>query len=167
MAQVLLLVMFPWGSPRWHDVRFRRCVCRRWPARWTSSQLVDCDTIDSTCYPLAPEQCVCVCEACHVHRGQLQLHRKQCSTSRCTFGLVPGSVTGYKAVTVNSNEALMAVFAQPPVSVAIEADGGFFQLFSGGVMQFWCGTNLDLDVLSVGCDTDGSTGCRIVSGALQ
>ena len=28
-------------------------------------------------------------------------------------------------------------------------------------MKFWCSMNLDLDVLSDGCDTDGSTGTTI------
>ena len=35
-------------------------------------------------------------------------------------------------MTINSNEALLAVLAQPPVSVAIEADSVFFQLYSDG-----------------------------------
>ena len=35
-------------------------------------------------------------------------------------------------LTVNSNEALLAVLAQPPDSVAIEADSAFFQLYTGG-----------------------------------
>ena len=59
-------------------------------------------------------------------------------------------------MTVNSNEALLAVSAQPPVSDAIEANSVFFQLFSCGVMQFWCGANLDLVVLSVGYCTDAT-----------
>ena len=52
----------------------------------------------------------------------------------------------------------MNALAQQPVSVAIEADSIFFQLYSGGVMQFWCGTKLDHGVLAVGYGTDGSTG---------
>merc|ERR1712196_523285 len=68
-----------------------------------------------------------------------------------------GSVTGFKDVTVNSVEALMTALAQQPVSVAVEADSIFFQLYSGGVMQFWCGTKLDHGVLAVGYGTDGST----------
>ena len=59
----------------------------------------------------------------------MQLHRKESSTSGWTFGLAPRSATACKDVTVNSNEALLAVSAQPPVSVAIEANSVFFQLF--------------------------------------
>ena len=71
--------------------------CRSGWACWSSSQLVDCDTVDSACYWLL-DSVFAVAEACHVHRGQVQLHRKQCSTSGCTFGLAPGSVTGCKDV---------------------------------------------------------------------
>ena len=124
-------------------------VCRSWLICWTSSQLVDCDTFDSACYLLTPGQCDCVCEAWQVYRGQLQLHRKQCSTSGCTFGIVPVSVTGTKDVSVNNNEALTADFVQPRSQLLSKPTAFFFHLFSGGVMQFWCGTNFDLDVLSV------------------
>ena len=56
----------------------------------------------------------------------------------------------------------MADLALAPVSVAIEADGVFFQSFSRDVMKFWCSKNLDLDVLSGGCDTDRSSGTTVV-----
>ena len=49
-----------------------------------------------------------------------------------------GSVTGFKDVTV-SVEALLGALVHQPVSVAIEADRVFFQLYSGGVMT-GCGT---------------------------
>ena len=52
-----------------------------------------------------------------------------CSASSCTVGLVQGSVTGYKDVTVNSVE-------------------GFYDRL---------GTKLDHGVLAVGYGTDGST----------
>ena len=54
------------------------------------------------------------------------------SSSSCTVGLALGSVTGFKDVTVNSVEALMDALVQQPVSIAIEADSVFFQLYSGG-----------------------------------
>ena len=44
-----------------------------------------------------------------------------------------GSVIGFKDATV-SVEALLDALVQQPVSVAIEADRVFFQLYSGGVM---------------------------------
>ena len=49
------------------------------------------------------------------------------------MGLAFGSVTAFKDVTV-SVEALLDALVQQPVSVAIEADRVFFQLYSGGVM---------------------------------
>ena len=55
------------------------------------------------------------------------------SSSSCTVGLAFGSVTAFKDVTV-SVEALLDALVQQPVSVAIEADRVFFQLYSGGVM---------------------------------
>ena len=73
------------------------------------------------------------------------------------MGLAFESVTGSKHAPVNSVEALMDALVQEPVSVAIEADGVFFQLCSGGVMTLWCDTNLGHGVLVVGCGTDGST----------
>ena len=80
-----------------------------------------------------------------------------CSSSSCTVGLALGSVTGFKDVTVNRVEALMDALVQQAVSIAIEADSLFFQLYSGGVMTFWCGTNLDRGVLAVGYGADGSS----------
>ena len=75
----------------------------------------------------------------------------------CTVGLALGSVTGFKDVTVNSVEAHMDALVREPVSVAIGADSVLFQLYSGGVMTFWCGTNLDRGVLAAGYGTDGSS----------
>ena len=137
-------------------------VCRSWLFCWTSSQLVDCDTFDSACYLLTPGQCDCVCEAWQVFRGQLQLHRKQCLTSGCTFGIIPVNVTGTKDVSVNNNEALTADFVQPPFSVAIEADGVFLPF-----VFRWCHAVLVRHELRPRCSfrrcgTDESTGCRIV-----
>ena len=128
--------------------------CRSGWACWSSSQLVDCDTVDSACYFLAPGQCVCGCRS------------MPCAPRTGT--VTPKTMLDFRVhIRPRSRkchwlQGCLAVLAQVPVSVAIEDDGVFFQLFSRGVMQFWCGTNLDLDVLSVGCDTDGSTGCRIV-----
>ena len=80
-------------------------------------------------------------------------------SSSCTVGFVLGSVTGFQDVTVNRVEAHMDALVRQPVSVAIGADGVFFQLYSGGVMTFWCGANLDRGVLAAGYGTDGSSDC--------
>ena len=44
--------------------------------------------------------------------------------------------------------------------VVIEADSVYFQVCSGGVERFWCGTSMELGVLPVGSDTSG----RLKSG---
>ena len=93
-------------------------------------------------------------------------NKSRCSTSSCTVGLAQGSVTGFEDVNVNSVEGLMTALTQPSVSVTIDTDSVFFQ-YSGVVMQFWCGTNLDHAVLAVGYGTDGSTLCGISSGPLK
>lgn len=51
-----------------------------------------------------------------------------------------------------------AAIVNQPVSVAVEADQNSFQLYSGGVMDAACGTNLDHGVLAVGYDTDAASG---------
>ena len=53
---------------------FSSLFCRRWSARWTSSQLVVCYAIDSACYRRLLYSVVAVAEACYVYRGQVQLH---------------------------------------------------------------------------------------------
>ena len=56
-------------------------------------------------------------------------------------------VTVSEDVTVNSIVGLMTTLSQQPCSVAIEDDSLSFQLYTGDVLQFWCGTNLDHDGL--------------------
>merc|ERR1711964_658012 len=65
-----------------------------------------------------------------------------------------GGVTGFKDVTIDSEQALMSALNQQPVSIAIEADKSVFQLYSSGVLSGTCGTNLDHGVLAVGYGTE-------------
>merc|ERR1711955_78431 len=69
----------------------------------------------------------------------------------------PRSVTGYKDVSTDSEQALMSAVAQQPVSIAIEADQASFQLYSSGVLTASCGTRLDHGVLAVGYGTDAGS----------
>merc|ERR1711974_196307 len=77
-----------------------------------------------------------------------------CKASSCTTGIPKGGVTGFKDVTVDSEQALMSALNQQPVSIAIEADKSVFQLYSSGVLSGTCGTNLDHGVLAVGYGTE-------------
>ena len=52
----------------------------------------------------------------------------------CNVELGQGSVTGYKGVFNDSEQALTSALAQQPVSTAIEADQALFQLYSSGVL---------------------------------
>ena len=61
-----------------------------------------------------------------------------------------------KVVTVVSVETLMDASTQQPVATVIEADSVHFQMCSGGVETFWCGT----ECLHVGPDSGG----RLKSG---
>lgn len=71
---------------------------------------------------------------------------------------VAATLSGYKDVPVNSESALEAAIAITPVSVAVEADQSVFQLYSSGVMDSVCGTQLDHGVLAVGYGTDPASG---------
>lgn len=52
-------------------------------------------------------------------------------------------ISSFKDVSPDNEKALMRAVSIQPVSVAIEADQGSFQMYSGGVMDAPCGTNLD------------------------
>jgi C1A family cysteine protease len=61
-------------------------------------------------------------------------------------------------VKPNDQLSLKAAVAQQPVSVAIEADTRYFQLYTSGVLTSTsCGTTLDHGVLVVGYGTENST----------
>ncbi|MQL00609.1 hypothetical protein EI005_25725, partial [Escherichia coli] len=53
------------------------------------------------------------------------------------------SIDGYEDVPVNNEQALQKAVANHPVSVAIEAGGYDFQLYSSGIFTGSCGTDLD------------------------
>ena len=67
------------------------------------------------------------------------------------------SIDGFKDVPRNDEDALKKAVSQQPVAVAIEADHREFQLYSGGVFDGECGTNLDHGVLVVGYGYDGES----------
>lgn len=63
------------------------------------------------------------------------------------------SITGYEDVPKNSEAALLKAVANQPVAVAIDAGGFAFQLYSSGVFDGDCGTDLDHGVAAVGYGT--------------
>ncbi|XP_068659884.1 senescence-specific cysteine protease SAG39-like [Aristolochia californica] len=62
-------------------------------------------------------------------------------------------ISGFEDVPENSESALLKAAANQPVSVAIDAGGIPFQLYSGGVFTGPCGTSLDHGVTVVGYGT--------------
>jgi len=79
-----------------------------------------------------------------------------CSSSGCVVGLHKGQVTGHKDVALipglipASIGSMKTAVAQQPVSVAIQANQGVFQHYTGGVITSGCGSQLDHGVLVVG-----------------
>lgn len=63
------------------------------------------------------------------------------------------SIDGYEDVPPRNEIALQKAVAHQPVSVAIEASGRAFQLYSSGVFTGRCGTDLDHGVVVVGYGT--------------
>ena len=83
-----------------------------------------------------------------------------CSANGCisTVADIDISFTECWDVTPNNQLALKAAVAKQPVSVAIEADTRYFQMYAGGVLtSAECGTNLDHGVLVVGYGQEGET----------
>ncbi|KAL5703434.1 cathepsin L [Ranunculus cassubicifolius] len=63
-------------------------------------------------------------------------------------------INGYEDVPTNSESSLLKAVANQPISVAIDASGSAFQLYSSGVFTGECGTQLDHGVTAVGYGTD-------------
>lgn len=120
-------------------------------------QFVDCDTeSDQGCeggfmddaFKYAQQADICT-EQSYPYTGK----EGSCSAAGCTVALAQGEVAGF--VDVDADEdALAEAVSQGPVSVAIDASGFRFQLYSGGVMSFKCGSQLDHGVLVVGYGED-------------
>merc|ERR1712083_371603 len=123
----------------------------------SEQQFVDCDKVDQGCngglmdnaFKFAEKNAICT-ETSYPYKAV----GGSCKASGCSVGIPRGGVTGFKDVTVNSEQALMSALNQQPVSIAIEADKSVFQLYTSGVLTGTCGTNLDHGVLAVGYGTE-------------
>ncbi|KAM0944134.1 putative fruit bromelain [Dioscorea sansibarensis] len=80
----------------------------------------------------------------------------QCNKTKVVSPLV--TVKGYMNVTSNSEDNLADAVTGQPVSVAIDAGGYLFQLYSSGVYDGPCGTNLNHGVTVVGFETNSNDG---------
>ncbi|KAL2522584.1 Cysteine proteinase RD21a [Forsythia ovata] len=72
------------------------------------------------------------------------------------------SIDGYEDVPPQNEKALQKAVVHQPVSVAIEASGRAFQLYSSGVFTGRCGTDLDHGVVVVGYGTENGLDYWIV-----
>ncbi|CAI9757263.1 unnamed protein product [Fraxinus pennsylvanica] len=72
----------------------------------------------------------------------------RCNTTERKKGAV--KISSYKAIPAGSEKALLAAVAKQPVSVAIDAGGYDFQLYSSGIFSGYCGKDLNHGVASVG-----------------
>jgi len=123
----------------------------------SEQQFVDCDKVDQGCngglmdnaFKFAEAHAVCT-EASYRYTGR----GGQCKSSSCAVGIPKGSVTGFKDVSADSEQAMMSALNQQPVSIAIEADKSVFQLYKSGVLSGMCGDSLDHGVLAVGYGTE-------------
>lgn len=77
----------------------------------------------------------------------------RCQTNGCTPQATIKSFTDVR----ESSTALATAACAGPVSVAVEADQSAFQFYKGGVVDGYCGTNLDHGVLLTGFGTDSGS----------
>jgi len=85
-----------------------------------------------------------------------------CAVSSCSMTLAPGTVSGVKSVGTNA-DAMKTALMTAPVSIALNANGRNFQLYSSGVMTDKCHGFTDHAVLAVGygTSTDGTPYFRV------
>merc|ERR1712032_18799 len=126
----------------------------------SEQQLIDCSTANNACgggsmdvaFRYLRDNEVCT-EESYAYEARSGMCR-QADTGICAIGIPRGAVLGYRDVAMNDEKSLIAAVAQGPVSVGVDADTTF-QLYSGGVLDKTCGTNLNHGVLVVGYGTEG------------
>ncbi|ONK80768.1 uncharacterized protein A4U43_C01F21520 [Asparagus officinalis] len=84
-----------------------------------------------------------------------------CSSKKASASAA--TITGYEDVPANDESSLLKAVANQPVSVAIDAGGSDFQLYSSGVFTGECGTDLDHGDKGVTCvETKGGANTSTV-----
>ncbi|KAG2575227.1 hypothetical protein PVAP13_7KG422300 [Panicum virgatum] len=89
----------------------------------------------------------------------------RCDVNRKNAKVV--TIDSYEDVPVNSEKSLQKAVANQPVSVAIEASGRAFQLYSSGIFTGRCGTALDHGVTAVGYGTENGKDYWIVKNSAR
>ncbi|KAL6651910.1 hypothetical protein ACP70R_010835 [Stipagrostis hirtigluma subsp. patula] len=87
----------------------------------------------------------------------------RCDVNRKNAKVV--TIDSYEDVTPNSEKSLQKAVANQPVSVAIEAAGRAFQLYSSGIFTGTCGTALDHGVTAVGYGSENGKDYWIVKNS--
>ncbi|CAD6259303.1 unnamed protein product [Miscanthus lutarioriparius] len=87
----------------------------------------------------------------------------QCDANKKNAKVV--TIDSYEDVPANSEKSLQKAVANQPVSVAIEAGGSAFQLYSSGIFTGKCGTELDHGVTAVGYGTENGKDYWIVKNS--
>lgn len=122
----------------------------------SEQQLVDCDNKDHGCNGglmdnaftwIESNNGVCS-EIEYPYTSGVTKKKSTCQTKCLTVSNT--DIVKFVDIQPNSDAAMMSALLQQPVSVAIEADGKDFQLYSSGVFTGKCGTNLDHGVALVG-----------------
>ena len=115
----------------------------------SEQQIIDCDVMDHGCnggdmdnaFAYVEENGLCMLDS-YKYIGSQDPSCRKCNAKVY--------ITGYKNVDSCNDKALDEALQRQPVSIAIEADHVSFQLYTGGVFNGSCGTNLDHGVLLVG-----------------
>jgi len=125
----------------------------------SEEDLVQCDQVDNGCqgglmdnaFKFVEKNGVAA-EAAYPYMSGTGI-RGLCNAKKEKAAVV--TVTGFKDVPSEDEDALKTAVAQQPVSIAIEADKSVFQLYKKGVLDSpMCGTKLDHGVLLVGYGTE-------------
>jgi len=123
----------------------------------SEQNLVDCDTHDLGCngglMDFAFEFVMLNGGICSEEDYHYVAHEhNRCKEDGCTKY---GKISSFTDVQRESANSLMAALDSQPVSIAIEADQGAFQLYTEGILDSnSCGNSLDHGVLAVGYGTE-------------